>query len=170
MKINLCQTPIAQTTADAVVLGIFAGEKPSGPKSSKALVEADKATDGLITKLIDREEISGKRFEITSLLAPVGIAAGQLLLVGLGERDKFNSGLAFRAAAAAAKQLAGKKRASVAFFLGDTKADQTEAAVAGAIVGCQGQDLYRAEKKRQPFDEIRWFGSDDKTLNAGVTL
>ncbi len=95
-----------------------------------------------------------------------------MLIVGLGEREKFNASVAFRAAAAAAKQLAGKKRASVAFFLGDTKADETEAAVAGAIVGCQGQDLYRAEKKRQPFDEILWsIGSDDeKTLAAGVAL
>src|SRR5262249_34684847 len=82
----------------------------------------------------------------------------------------FDAGTAFRAAAAAAKQLAGKKRSRVAFFFGDTKADQTDAAVAGALVGCQGQDLYRAEKKRQAFDEILWAGSDEKTIANGAVL
>ncbi|HTQ37835.1 MAG TPA: leucyl aminopeptidase [Pirellulales bacterium] len=170
MNIILCSTPLAQTAADAVVLGIFANEKPSDGKAPPAVAAADKATDGLLSKLIEREEIAGKKFELTPLLAPPGIAAGQLLVVGLGEREKFNPGVSFRAAAAAAKQLAGKKRKTVAFFLGDTKADQTEAAVAGAIVGCQGQDLYRAEKKRQPFGEILWAGSDEKTLAAGTAI
>jgi leucyl aminopeptidase len=170
MKVNQTKQSVAQVAADAVVLGIFSGEKPADSKAPRAVIEADKATDGLLSKLIDREEISGKRFELTPLLAPPGIAAGQLLVVGLGVREKFSPDVAFRAAAVAAKQIAAKKRGAVAYFLGDTKADQTEAAVAGAIVGCQGQDLYRAEKKRQPFDEILWSGSDEKTIAAGVVL
>lgn len=170
MNINLLKTPLAQTAADAVVLGIFSGQKLSGDKIPSALAEADKATEGLLSKLVEREEITGKKFELTTLLAPRGIEAGQLLVVGLGERDKFDAGTAFRVAAAATKQLAGKKRAKVAFFLGDTKADQTEAAVAGAIFGCQGQDLYRAEKKRHPFDEILWHGSDERTIQNGVVV
>jgi len=170
MKIKLCQSALATTAADAVVLGIFSGEKLSDAKIPKPVAETDKATDGLLAKLIERQEVSGKLYELTPLLAPPGIVSGHLLLVGLGDREKFNAGVAFRAAAAAAKQLAGKKRAVVAYFLGDTKADLTEAAVAGAIVGCQGQDLYRAEKKRQPFDEILWSGSDEKTIAAGAVL
>jgi leucyl aminopeptidase len=170
MNIKLCSTHLTQTATDAVVLGLFASEKPSDSKAPRAVTEADKATDGLLSKLVEREEIAGKKFELTPLLAPPGITAAQLLVVGLGERKKFNPDIAFRAAAVAAKHLARKKRKTVAFFFGDTKADQTEAAVAGAIVGCQGQDLYRAEKKRQPFDEILWSGSDEKTLVAGTAL
>ncbi|HEY2882614.1 MAG TPA: leucyl aminopeptidase [Pirellulales bacterium] len=170
MRINLCKSPLPTTAADAVVLGIFANEKLSDVKTHAAALAVDKATDGLLSKLIERQEIAGKPYELTPLLAPPGITAGQLLVVGLGEREKFNPGVAFRAAAAAAKQLAAKKRATVAFFLGDIKADQTEAAVAGAIVGCQGQDLYRAEKKRQPFDEILWSGSDEKIVAKGIVL
>jgi leucyl aminopeptidase len=170
MNIKHCQSPLAQTAADAVVLGLFANEKPSDAKAPPAVAAADKATDGLLSKLIQREEISGKKSELTTLFSPPGIAAGQVLVVGLGEREKFDADGAFRAAAAAAKQLAGKKRATVAFFLGDMKADQTEAAVAGAIVGCQGQDLYRAEKKRLPFEDILWSGSDEKTIANGAAL
>ena len=83
--------------------------------------------------------------------APAGVAAGQILVVGLGERGGYDAGMAYRAAATAAKSLAGKPQSRVAYFLdpGDS-ALRTEAAIAGAMVGCQGQDLYRAEKKRTP--------------------
>jgi len=167
MNITLCKTPLAQTAADAVVVGVFSAAGSVKPELPKAATDADRATDGLISRLIDRQEITGKKYDLTTLLAPPGITAGQLLVVGLGERDKLDAAVAYRAAGAAAKQLSAKKREMVAFFLGDTRADQTEAAVAGAIVGCEGQDLYRAEKKRHPFGEIHWNGSDEATLERG---
>src|SRR4029077_9750949 len=166
MNIKLCKTSLAKAESDAVVVGLFSDGKPTG----RAVEEADRATDGLLSKLVERKEITGKKFELVPLLAPPGIAAAQLLVVGLGERNKFDAGTAYRAAAAAAKHLAGKPRKTVAYFLGDTKAEQTENAVAGAIVGCQGQDIYRAEKKRHPFEEILWDGSDDATLMRGQLL
>jgi leucyl aminopeptidase len=165
MNVSICKTPLAQTSVDAIVVGHFSGEKLAG-----AAAEADRAADGLLTKLAERQEIAGKKFELTPLLSPPGIAAGQLLVVGLGERQKFDAGVAYRAAAAAAKHLAGKQRAKVAFFLGDTTAEQTHNAVAGAMVGCIGQDLYRAEKKRYPFGELLWAGSDETTIGRGQIL
>src|SRR5690242_5426765 len=105
MNVSHCKSAIAQCAADAVVVGLFANEKLSGPAA-----EANRAADGLLTKLIERQEIAGKKFELTPLLAPSGFAAGQLLVVGLGERAKFNAGVAYRAAAAASKHLAGKAR------------------------------------------------------------
>jgi leucyl aminopeptidase len=167
MKVSQLKSPIAQAAVDAIVVGVLSDEIPGDSKTAKATAEADRATSGLLSKLSEQKEISGKKYELTTLLAPPGIAAGQMLVVGLGEREKFDAGVAFRAAGAAAKQLSAKKREKVAFFLGDTKADQTEAAVAGAIVGCEGQDLYRAEKKRYPFEEILWSGSDEATLDRG---
>ncbi len=93
------------------------------------------------------------------------------MLVGLGERGKFDAGMAFRAAAAAARQLAGKRRAKVAFYLGEKwPAEWVESGVAGALVGCQGQDLYRAEKNRHPFDTLLWAGGDHAQLAHGQIL
>src|SRR6476660_2374273 len=97
MKITLCKTPLAQTAADAVVVGIFSDGKPTG----RAAEEADRATDGLLSKLAERKEITGKKFELLPLFAPSGIAAGQLVIVGLGERNQFDAGTAYRAAATA---------------------------------------------------------------------
>jgi leucyl aminopeptidase len=167
MNVGQIKMPLAQVPADAIVVGLFAGAKDAKPALDGPAADADRAADGLVSKLIDREEINGKRYELTTLLAPPGVMAGQVLVVGLGDREKFDAGVAFRAAAAAAKQVSRKKRSKVAFFLGDTKADQTEAGVAGAIVGCEGQDLYRAEKKRHPFDELLWNGSDEATIARG---
>ncbi len=163
MQINRISTPLSTTEADALVVGVFSGEPLSG-----AAAEADAATDGLFAKLIERKDITGKKFEVVPLLAPPGIVADQLLVVGLGERAALDTGTMFRAASAAAKALAGKPRAYVAYFLdaADTPA-RTEAAVAGAIVGCQGQDLYRAEKKRNPFGELLWSGGDAKGIENG---
>ena len=166
MPVTRIDTPLASTTADAIVVGLHADAPLTGPAA-----EADRATGGLLAKLIERKELTGKRYELVTLLAPNGLLADVLLIVGLGAADKLNAATAHRAAAAASKQLAGKPRKKVAFFLGDlSSASMTEAAVAGAIVGCQGQDLYRAEKKRTPFTEILWSGGAPKDVANGEIL
>jgi leucyl aminopeptidase len=77
----------------------------------------------------------------------------------------------YRASAAASRHLASKERKSVAFYLGDlARSEQRAQAVAGAIVGCQGQDLYRSEKKRHEFGELLFAGLDDATIERGRIL
>ena len=152
MEIKRIDTPLATVDADALVVGVFSGEALTG-----AAADADRATGGLLAKLVERKEITGKKYEIVSLLAPSGVAAGQILVVGLGELSGFDAGTAFRAAAAAAKSLASKPRNRVAYYLDSTASPVlTEAAVAGAMAGGQGQDLYRVEKKRTPPNELLW--------------
>ena len=133
--------------------------------------EVDAATGGLLTRLVQREEISGKSGKVTTLLAPPGVRAGQVVVVGLGEREKFGRGEAFRAAAAAAKKLAEKKRERVGFYLGEGWTEQqVESGVCGAMVGCRGQDLYRAEKDSHPFEEILWDDAYESVLQSGQIL
>src|SRR6476646_10943755 len=88
MKVSQLKSPIAEAAVDAIVVGVFAGEAPGNPKAAKHIAEVDRATGGLLSKLSDQKEITGKKYELTTLLAPPGIAAGQLLVVGLGEREK----------------------------------------------------------------------------------
>ena len=163
MEIKRIDSPLPTTDADAVVVGVFAGDALAG-----AAADADRATDGLLAKLIERKEITGKRYETVSLLAPPGIAAGQILVVGLGERSAYDAGTAYRAASAAARLLAAKPRNRIAYFLDEgSSASITEAAVAGAMAGGQGQDLYRAEKKRTPPNELHWSGGDPAGFERG---
>lgn len=166
MKLSSTSQPIHQIPADAVVVGHFAEETLWGEA-----VEVDHASGGVISRLVERKEITGKPNELTAILAPAGIMAGQVLVVGLGKKEEFGRGPAFRAAAAAARQLAGKERKSVGFYLGaDWPADVLDAGICGALVGCQGQDLYRKEKKRTPFGEILWAGVPAASLAAGNIL
>ena len=137
-------------SVDAVVVGHF-----RDAALNTAAVGVDEATGGVLTRLIETEDITGKQGELTTLLAPAGMATATLVVVGLGKQEDLNRGAALRAVAAAAKSLAKKERAQVAFYVGDGWSnDLVEAAICGATIGCEGQDLYRAEKSLHPFGEI----------------
>jgi leucyl aminopeptidase len=154
-----------ETAADVVVVGVYQDSPLEG-----AAAELDKALSGALRGLIERKEFGGRSYETAPLLVPVG-RAKQALAVGLGSKDKFDAGAAFRCSAAAARQLAGKSRSSVAFFLDEKwSAEASESGVAGAIVGCTGQDLFRAEKNRHPFGNLLWSGGSEQTLAQGRIL
>lgn len=166
MQVQATTSSASQTSAPVVVVGVY-----TGGVLPSAASDIDQATSGLIRRLIERGEILGKPNETTLLLAPAGVAAEQVLVLGLGPREAVDAGVAFRAAGSAAKRLAGKPRSQVAFFLGDDWTSELHAhALAGAIVGSQGQDLYRAEKNLHPAGELLWAGADDATLARGRIL
>jgi leucyl aminopeptidase len=59
----------------------------------------------------------------------------------------------------------------VAFFFDHAWPDSwTEAGLCGAIVGCQGQDLYRAEKNRHHFGTLAWSSAHDRAVEQGRIL
>lgn len=166
MKISATNESASSIQADAVVVGCY-----SEGRLQPAAMTIDQVTGGAITRLIEAKELVGKAGELTKILVPNGVAAMQVVVVGLGERETMDRRGAFRAAAAAAKLLASKPRSHVAFYLNDQwNADLVEAAVCGAMIGCQGQDLYRAEKKLSPFEQISWAATDAKVLASGHIL
>lgn len=166
MNVSASTSSVAQLEADAVVVGVYEEGVLSGPAT-----QIDEATGGTLRRLIQREEFRGKRYELVPLLQPPGLGAAQVLLVGLGKRDRLDRGTAFRAAGAAARQLATKQRSRVGFFLDEPwPPELTQDAVSGAVVGCQGQDIYRAEKRLYPFGEILWTQTDQHVLWKGQVI
>src|SRR6478609_221068 len=166
MSFSLTSDKVHEVAADAVVIGLFAESPPTGPAE-----DFNRATGGLLTKLIEAKEITGKKCETVTLLAPPGIKSTVALVVGFGPKTSLDRSVAFRAASAAAKSLASKERGKVAFYLADKwPADVTAAAICGSGVGCIGQDLYRAKKNRFPFSEIAWGGIDKSLLTHGEIL
>ena len=166
MPVTTTTDPLAQVTADGLVLGVFAESTPAG-----AAAEFDQASGGLLSRLIEAKEITGKKCETVTLLAPPGVKSPQVVVVGLGPRDGFDRGAAYRAAAAAAKVVAAKQRSRVAFCLSDNwTADVVEAGVCGSVAGCVGQDLYRAKKSRFPIESIVWAGVDAGAAARGEIL
>jgi leucyl aminopeptidase len=148
-----------------LVVGAFQGA-PLGREAA----EIDESLGGAIRGLIERGECSGRAYEAVLLPVPFG-RSQQVLVAGLGGREQFDAGAAFRSAAAAARKLANRARPSVAFFLGDGwSAEWTESGVCGAIVGCHGQDLYRAEKNIHPFGVLQWAGGKRAAVENGHIL
>jgi leucyl aminopeptidase len=163
MNVHTTNTPLAELDADAIVVPLFADKSSFGP-----IVDVDRVTGGLIMRLLERKELTGKKYELVPLLGLPGIKAGQVLVVGLGERESLDAMTVYRASAAASRHLAGKERGRVAFIFGEAiQPEQQEHAIAGAIVGCQGQDLYRSERKRHAFSELLFADSDDAAISRG---
>jgi leucyl aminopeptidase len=149
-----------------VVVGVYQNEALAGPAK-----DLDAATGGLIGRLVESKEITGKPAEAVPILGASGVKAARVVVVGLGEREKFDSGAAFAAWGTASKTLAAKARKSVAFFPADGwTADWVESGVCGAIVGSSGQDLYRQEKKLYAADEILVATPHAAALQTGQTL
>lgn len=166
MKVVRLETGLAETRADALVLSISMGQG-----FSQAEVELDRATGGALTRLRKSGEVTGKFGELTSWLEPTGIECRRVLLVGLGEPGTIDPGVAFRGIGSAARQVASRARSRVAFFLDPNwPEDCIRHAVAGAIVGCQGQDLYRKERNRHPFEEVAFDSCELPNLLAGQIL
>ena len=155
--------PPASIEAEALVVFLTEGGVGSG-----ASVAVDAATGGTLTRLAAAGELAGRRYECVSLLAPTGLRAGQVLVVGLGRREELDAGVIYRAAVTAARHLAARPRSRVAFLPESTwTTPWLEQAVAGAAVGMVGQDLYRAEPKRTRFGTTAWIGADPDTVARG---
>jgi leucyl aminopeptidase len=165
VQIEPVKTPVLETAADAIAVGLFEDSPLAG-----AAAQVDAALAGAVRGLVERKEFAAHANDTAPLLVPVG-KTRQVLLVGLGKREKFDAGAAFRASAAAARALAAKPRATVAMFLDERwPADWTESGVAGALTGCVGQDLYREEKKRHPFDKLLWSSDHGEPIAGGRIL
>ncbi len=166
MRVQPTESSIPEIDADALVIGVDADQN-----LSLEARELERAAGEPIARLLARGEILGKAHELTLLYDLPGIKSPLVVVVGLGDPSQWGCGAAFRATAVAARRLAEKKRRRVAFCLGDGWTErQVENGICGALVGCQGQDLYRAEKNTQPFAEILWHGGYPPVLAAGQIL
>jgi leucyl aminopeptidase len=163
MTVTQIDSPAIAGTADAVVISIWDDEPLGGHAEA-----IDRAAGGLLTRLIRQKHVAAKALATTHLFAVPGVAADSVLVVGLGKRTPPEPGLGFRATAAAAKALARLPRARVNWFMDLT--DPAFDLVAGGIVGCQGQDLYRAEKELHPIAEHAWYGLDRGAIERGTQV
>lgn len=166
MTVHAIHDSAPTLNADAVVVGVYADEGLAG-----AAAEINQATNGVLVKLQESKDLTGKRGEIVTLLAPAGVRARQVTVVGLGPKAGLDRSGAFRAAATAAKALAGKERGLVAYYLGEGwSSELLESGICGSLVGCVGQDLYRAKKNRYPFTQLGWARGSAEELSRGATL
>ncbi|MCA9171819.1 MAG: leucyl aminopeptidase, partial [Planctomycetales bacterium] len=106
--------------------------------------------------------------KVLPLYFPTGCKSPIVLVAGLGERDQWNRGTAYRALGTATRWLTDRKRRSLAIAADPAwTAAQLEGGVAGAVAGCHGPGLYQAEAKRFQPEQLLWLGTSDDSLSSG---
>lgn len=120
-------------------------------------------------RLLITGDLDCKKGRVNQFYEVPDLPVSNVLVVGAGPVEQFRSQDAYRCAAAAAKQLAGKHRDCVVFDFGPLDRDLARAAVTGAVNGCYGQDVLRTEKTLRPFSRLGWLGLNQQEVRwAGV--
>jgi leucyl aminopeptidase len=148
MRLTTQIAPLSDVPADWLIVGVWENEGLAGP-----VAELDGRLQGLLGKLRERGDVTGKARELTVVPQPGGIAAARLLAVGLGRRDKADFAGVHAAAAAAAKSITGKAYARVACALPDgvpgLDPDAVVRAVGtGLMQGSEGPGLRKSKPDR----------------------
>jgi leucyl aminopeptidase len=166
--------------ADAIVVGVAKGAQ--GPVVAPGAESVDKAYDGRLADVLQTLGASGAEGEVTKLPAPSGFKAPVVVAVGLGalpEKDEAHTAESLRrAAGAAARALAGSKKAAFALPLADPA--DAGAVGEGALLGAYSFDAYKengsakggkaAGNGKAPLAEIVLLGAKprDKAYKAAV--
>lgn len=177
MKIRVEKASLVDFKCDLLVVNEFAGVKQPGGATGAA----DKALGGLITKLIAEGSAEGKLGQTTLIHCHPGLKAGKVLVVGLGQREKFDLEAVRTAAAAAIKQAKKIKAKTVATIvhgagLGGLEPEAAaKAVVEGSVLGVYKFSGYAKEKETPDFavDELVIIDSDAKKIkdfSAGAKL
>src|SRR5262245_58348225 len=111
MHIQTISRPIAEIDSRWLAVGIFDGQGEP-PAATRSIPLGD-----LLGRLLASKDLPGGLGDLTPLFGVGGLAAGAVLLFGLGPRERFDAGAAFAAGVAAGKHLAVKPKESVAVLL-----------------------------------------------------
>jgi len=169
MEVKADARKFYEVECDALVVGVYEGEKPE----SGALAEIDKRSGGVITSLLETGELKGKVGETTYIHNPGEIKARRLLLIGAGKLEDFNVDGVRRMAGTAARLLRAKNVKRFAFLrrsqlpLGES----AQAAVEGALLALYDPDKYRTSDKEERNIEAMILATtegDTEALRRGV--
>ncbi|MCA9018439.1 MAG: peptidase M17, partial [Planctomycetaceae bacterium] len=151
---------ISTLSADWLVIGLA----ESAPLST-TVAQLDETLNGLISRLIESEDFTGKLATTSSLLGLTEIKVPRILLVGLGPAAEVSLASLEKAMMTAARSISAKQNTAAAVLLPELEhktlsTDQLACQITSAmIVGSVGQDLYRQEAARFPFQELLIVGT-----------
>ncbi|MBZ5700943.1 MAG: leucyl aminopeptidase [Acidobacteriia bacterium] len=168
MQISLEARPFAELQTAALVSYVFEETDPVQGR----VAELDQKTGGLLRKLAQGGELTGKTLEMTLVHAPAGLPAERLLLVGAGKREQYGSTQLRKLAGAALRHLKGRSVKQFAFLVreGEATAEAAQAVTEGLIFANFESDKYKSEKKNgKEVDAVLLAGWDGESRAAGET-
>lgn len=149
MKIAVYNGPIEDASADTLVVDLFKDAK----EVSGAAAAVDKKLKGRISKFIKAKEISGRLGDAFLLYTHGMIPAKRVIVVGLGDREKFSLDAIRKASAAAIRAARSNKAEKISSIVhgagtgGIEPALAAQAMVEGSILADYKFDGYAKEKK-----------------------
>ena len=86
LKVSITYEKATAIATDLLVFQLYEGDS----EVTGALAEVDRAMDGMIARILDNKDFSGRRDELLPLYPPKdSIAAERILLVGVGKRAEY---------------------------------------------------------------------------------
>ena len=161
MKVEIVTGPLGEVKADAIVVGVAAGDK----KLSPTVAGLDRQADGRIAAVIAAERFQGKAGTVTHLHLADGLGASRVVLAGLGSRRDGGAELMRRAAAAGLRRARDLGARTVALeVLGERlpPRERAHAVVEGAILGTYVFDRYKREKNEKVVETLRVVAADGR--------
>lgn len=112
---------------------------PEGEKRSAIFQQADKATNGALTRAAKADDFTGKEGTACVVLAPSD-AFERVVLIGIGKLEAVDAWAAEKAGGAAASRLGRDEQATLA--VGDLSGALAAHAALGAVLGAYHFGLY----------------------------
>ncbi len=153
MQIIIKQGDIVAAEADTLIVNLFEGVAVPGGATGAV----DRALDGAIADLIAGGDLKGKAGEVAVIYPRGAIGARRVLVVGLGQADKFDLDGVRRAAAAGikrARDLGAQRVASIVHGAGIGGLDVAAAAQATVEGSLLAVYRFDAQKKKEPSQDI----------------
>ena len=153
MKLSLETRSPADARADVLVVG----RHSDTARPAAELVALDKKLGGLLSAVLKTERFEGKAGQISQFYTDGRIAAGRVLVVGLGVKKAGDPDAVRRGASAAirrARDLGASTAAVLISADGLTARQRAQAIVEGAILGSYRFDRYLKEKSDKVIQSV----------------
>ncbi|MFO0964188.1 MAG: M17 family peptidase N-terminal domain-containing protein [Gemmataceae bacterium] len=146
MDTTLVRHALADVASDWLIVPFW--ENDAFPAALGAL---DAKLGGLLARLRERGDMTGKAKELTPIVNPSGAAAARLMLVGLGPKAKAEIGSLIACASAAARAITTKAVERIAIAIPEGAVGGEAAALAmglGVRQGSEGPGLRKSKAER----------------------
>ena len=154
MEIKVLNAELKEQACDVLVVGMY--EKTEILKGVAASV--DEALGELIAKFVIEKDKFEAKFGSTYLLQTYGkIPANKVLVIGLGEKEKFTPNKLRELSAKIIKKVSGIKAKKVCIDLGKLEFEPSISAQVvseGALIGEYSFDKYKSEKSKNKVEEF----------------
>ncbi|MET0621702.1 MAG: leucyl aminopeptidase [Pyrinomonadaceae bacterium] len=173
MEIQTSAGGFAELDVQALAVAVFKDEGAG----EGFLKELDEASGGLVSSVLESEEMKGKEGESVYLhltAGPSGPKAKRLLLVGVGERADYGAAQVSQFGGLAIRQLRARNVKSVGLvprLEGGDAERAASSAVEGAVMGLFEPDKYRTvDKEERAVERLVVFagGADEEALRRGA--